>query len=393
MKIAKKQKSLFNLQKTSQSAITNALLSLLLNKGATPHIIFAELSDIILNSQTHSTFSCEQIQNALLTHSILQQNRRTLLHNSCESDQFHTQEVNPLYDKPDSNSNELDQYNKNSHKERILKQSRDNIKKHNSLSSNIPIKEQQTPVTNFNSDSIFKEIQTEETTNFYQRDNLPLSQQPIETTTYYSGNSLPLSHMDRPGHNNVTEIIDSIFPQRHSIQEYPNLHFYTDNAGLVLLHPFLSIFFKRTNLIDEKKHFISFEKQIHAVHLLRFASGKTGKHFSHLLCLEKILCGFTPNFPIPTEFSISEQEQHETKDLYLAISQHWKSVKNTSIDGIQNSFIHRTGIISMEAPYWLVRVENSAIDILMDDIPWELSTIILPWNDKSIWVEWQNENN
>ena len=166
----------------------------------------------------------------------------------------------------------------------------------------------------------------------------------------------------------------------------------TDVAGIVLLHPFLANYFRQVKLLDKNNQFISLEKQIHAVHLLRYLTGKRERHHSHLLNVEKIICGLSPTFPIPSKYNCSEIEKKEAQDMFAAIKQYWKSISKTSIEGIQTSFIHRQGIITFEEPYWLIRVEGSTLDILMDDLPWEMSMLMFPWMDRNILIEWQSAN-
>ena len=166
----------------------------------------------------------------------------------------------------------------------------------------------------------------------------------------------------------------------------------TDAAGIVLLHPFLANYFRQVKLLDKNNQFISLEKQIHAVHLLRYLTGKRERHHSHLLNVEKIICGLSPTFPIPSKYNCSEIEKKEAQDMFAAIKQYWKSISKTSIEGIQTSFIHRQGIITFEEPYWLIRVEGSTLDILMDDLPWEMSMLMFPWMDRNILIEWQSAN-
>ena len=166
----------------------------------------------------------------------------------------------------------------------------------------------------------------------------------------------------------------------------------TDVAGIVLLHPFLANYFRQVKLLDKNNQFISLEKQIHAVHLLRYLTGKREQHQSHLLNVEKIICGLSPTFPIPSKYNCSEIEKKEAQYMFAAIKQYWKSISKTSIEGIQTSFIHRQGIITFEEPYWLIRVEGSTLDILMDDLPWEMSMLMFPWMDRNILIEWQSAN-
>lgn len=165
----------------------------------------------------------------------------------------------------------------------------------------------------------------------------------------------------------------------------------TEIAGVVLVHPFLSNLFAHLGLLDEKGQFLSLDHQVHAVHLLRYVSGKEGRHLSHLMNLEKTICGLSPVFPIPEHYEISEEEVQEVADMYEAVREYWKTASRTSVEGLQVNFIWRYGIICFEDPYWLLRIESSAMDILLDDLPWEISTLVFPWNEEAIWVEWQRD--
>ena len=171
-----------------------------------------------------------------------------------------------------------------------------------------------------------------------------------------------------------------------------SMRYTTDVAGLVLIHPFLINFFRRVHLLNEQNQFSNLYQRVHAVHLLRCLTGKQERHQSHLMTLEKIMCGLSPKFPISDKYKVSDEEKQEMHDMFESLKQYWKTVSNTSTEGIQKTFIHRTGLITYEKPYWVLRVENSALDILLDNIPWELSMLMLPWSEHSIWIEWQKDN-
>lgn len=171
-----------------------------------------------------------------------------------------------------------------------------------------------------------------------------------------------------------------------------SIRYTTDVAGLVLIHPFLIHFFRRLQLLNEHDQFSHLYQRVHAVHLLRCLTSKLERHQSHLMNLEKIMCGLSPKFPISDKYEVSDEEKQEMHDMFESLKQYWKTVSNTSTEGIQKTFICRTGLITYEKPYWVLRVENSALDILMDDIPWELSMLMFPWSERSIWIEWQKDN-
>lgn len=183
--------------------------------------------------------------------------------------------------------------------------------------------------------------------------------------------------------------------ERQSIEESQtnplSRRIHVNDAGIVLLHPFLSAYFSQLGLIDEEKRFKSFEDQKRAVHLLKYLSGDEATHYSHRLTLEKIMCGFPPDFPMEHEFQITEEERQESEAMIASLCQYWRPLKGTSMEGLQHSFLLRHGTIEQSDDTWIVRVEGSAIDILLEDLPWEISTILLPWMEPMILVEWQQE--
>lgn len=201
---------------------------------------------------------------------------------------------------------------------------------------------------------------------------------------------------DATTHAAINDLLAATAQLRSSMafnrEELSSQRYEVDDAGLVILNPFISNFLGRVGLLDEEGQFLSLDARIHAVHLLRYLTGKQGKHHSHRLNMEKLLCGLSPTFPIPAQYEITSDEEKESEDLFSAVRLYWDSVKETSTAGIQSNFIQRFGILSYEDPYWLVRVEGSALDILMDNLPWQISTLVFPWAKKAIYIDWQINN-
>ena len=166
---------------------------------------------------------------------------------------------------------------------------------------------------------------------------------------------------------------------------------HVNDAGIVLLHPFLTAYFSQLRLIDQDKQFKSVEEQIRAVHLLKHLSGDDATHHSHRLAMEKMMCGLSPEFPIDQDFHITKEEEQESEAMLTSLCQYWRPLNGSSIAGLQQSFFLRHGTIEYTDDTWIVRVEGSAIDILLEDLPWEISTILLPWMEPMILVEWQQE--
>ena len=160
------------------------------------------------------------------------------------------------------------------------------------------------------------------------------------------------------------------------------------NAGLVLFQPFLISFFDRLGLLESRKHYKSATCQIRAAHLLHELSSFGEIPVEHLMLFNKLLCGINIMFPIDCRFKISETESLEMEHLLRATIGNWAIIRNTSISGFQESFVKRQGVLERSQDDWILRVETKGIDILLDDIPWDIHLISFPWNNYLVYVDW-----
>ena len=161
------------------------------------------------------------------------------------------------------------------------------------------------------------------------------------------------------------------------------------NAGLVILHPFLPHFFTQLGLA-EKRQFVSDESKQRAVHLLQWlAAGKLETPEEELL-LNKLMCGLEPEFPVPSGIEIISAEMEECKNLMSHVLHLWRALKSSSPEAIRTTFLQRDGLIGREgfSGGWKVTVERNTFDVLLDQLPWGISMIKLPWNPWLIHVEW-----
>ena len=174
----------------------------------------------------------------------------------------------------------------------------------------------------------------------------------------------------------------------HSSETGKRIHI--TNAGLVLFNPMIKNLFTNLGFIDSSEKFKSEDLRYRAVHILQSLTGMQGKHYEHLLPLNKIICGMNVLTPVDPAFRIKKQERDEIKDLEKAVLTHWSVLKSDSVKGLQESFVNRKGTIEKSGNDWIVRVENSGIDLLLDDLPWSISILKYPWNDYIIHVEWKH---
>jgi hypothetical protein len=160
---------------------------------------------------------------------------------------------------------------------------------------------------------------------------------------------------------------------------------YIENAGLVLLHPFLPRFFEALG-ISKESVILQPEKALVLLHYLTTGM-KTAPEYE--LVLPKILCNIPLSSSLPLEIDIAVNEAEEASALLDAVIKHWEALRNTSRDGLRGTFLLRPGKLSLKNDGdWLLQVESQTYDILLNQLPWGITMIKLPWMEKMIWVEW-----
>jgi hypothetical protein len=159
------------------------------------------------------------------------------------------------------------------------------------------------------------------------------------------------------------------------------------NAGIVLISPYFKHFFQELQLL-ENQNFISKKAQHKAIHLIKYlATGETTfKEFD--LTFEKLICGIPLNEPVPRKVDFLAHEITEADELLKSVIEHWKVLKNSSPDALRNTFFQREGIMQKNELGWQINIERKTQDILLDNIPWGVSMIVLSWNNYIITVEW-----
>jgi hypothetical protein len=160
---------------------------------------------------------------------------------------------------------------------------------------------------------------------------------------------------------------------------------YVENAGLVLLHPFLPRFFHGLGVAVEDR-LLEPQKALPLLHFL--ATGRTDVP-EYELVLPKVLCGLPIETVVERSEPVTTSEQEEATALLEAVVQHWAALGNSSADALRGTFLFRPGkLIRRGAHEWLLQVEKLTVDILLDQLPWGLSMIKLPWMTDMLWVEW-----
>ena len=163
-------------------------------------------------------------------------------------------------------------------------------------------------------------------------------------------------------------------------------NYYVNNAGLLLVHPFLKQLFEKCNLLNEDKTLRNAEL---AAHLLHYVATGQEQEYEHKMIIEKFICNIPISYPIDRNTMLTPEMKNEAHEMLQAVLQNWEVMKKSSVALLQNEFLQRAGKLTLtdtENPR--IIIERKTQDILLGSLPWNLSIIKLPWIKKIIYVEW-----
>ncbi len=159
------------------------------------------------------------------------------------------------------------------------------------------------------------------------------------------------------------------------------------NAGLIILHPFIKQLFIALKMLDKQNKIIPGNK-IKAVQILHFLSTGNEEFWEGDLVFEKFLCGIPLKYPLPKESILTERMKEEADNLLKESIKRWPALKNTSPDGLRQMFIQRDGkLIKRDRNFKLI-VERMAQDVLLEKLSWNISLVKIPWTKGLLYVEW-----
>jgi hypothetical protein len=164
------------------------------------------------------------------------------------------------------------------------------------------------------------------------------------------------------------------------------------NAGLVLLGPFLYTLFNRLDLStddgDGSAHFVGIEGASRAVHLLQYLVDTRLDAPAEALPLNKLLCGLSPDAPVWPSLTPAQADLDVCDQLLEAVLGQWQSIGHSSVPVLRESFLQRGGSLSPDGGKWNLTVQKLSFDILLDRIPWQFSVIAGSWMPKPLHVTW-----
>lgn len=159
------------------------------------------------------------------------------------------------------------------------------------------------------------------------------------------------------------------------------------NAGLVLLWPYLPTFFEGLGFV-ESKSFVTNDSAKRAALMLQYLMTRETAMPEYDLVLNKLLCGLDVDEPLPATLDVTSSEADECTHLLNVVADRWEALKGTSGEGLRQTFLIRDGILRRHNQVWKLTVARTAVDILLDKLPWNISMIRLPWCKQMLYTEW-----
>jgi len=162
---------------------------------------------------------------------------------------------------------------------------------------------------------------------------------------------------------------------------------YVENAGLCLLAPYLPSVFSRLNYL-EKQHFKNSYVAARALQVTQYLVTGKRQNPEYVLAFNKLLCGIPSDVALTGGIRLTKKETLEADNLLESLIEHWQALKNTSPQGLRESFVQRKGILTENGTRYTLQVERKGHDLLLNTIPWGFTLIKLPWMKKMLQVEW-----
>ena len=161
-----------------------------------------------------------------------------------------------------------------------------------------------------------------------------------------------------------------------------------NNAGMVLLWPYLGALFERAGLMETDR-FRSDADRGRAVVLLQCLVSGSMTAPEYELVLNKWFCGCPFDAPVDLKAHGTEDWPEMCDGLLRAAIGHWSILRDTSPGGLRETFLMRWGDLSRIETRWMLRVDPGPFDILVRHIPWGIGVVVLPWLQEPLHVEWK----
>jgi hypothetical protein len=164
---------------------------------------------------------------------------------------------------------------------------------------------------------------------------------------------------------------------------------YIENAGLILLHPFLFELTEELNCL-ENDVFRSKMTQFRAIHSFQYLCTGAVNEPEYALVLNKLLCGMPLHQPIERELPLSTDAMEGIDKLLEAVIESQPALGQMTVQQFRACFLQRRGKLtrSFDGNDWLLYVEKKEAETLNAYFDWDYTVIKLPWMSENLYVIW-----
>ena len=137
----------------------------------------------------------------------------------------------------------------------------------------------------------------------------------------------------------------------------------------------------------EEDTFVDDRARHRAVHLLSYLTFGNELAAEYELLLPKLLCNVPWEEPLD-DIELDGDDRAACDELLEAVLGHWKSLRGCSVPWMRQQFFLRDAKLEPVDHGWKLTVERHAQDVLLNDVPWGLGVIRLPWQELYLYVNW-----
>lgn len=161
---------------------------------------------------------------------------------------------------------------------------------------------------------------------------------------------------------------------------------YVQNAGLILIHPFIKTLFEHCDLLDPKTQEITNPEL--GAHLLHYIATGTTNAPEYEMAFEKFLCNIPMHQSIDRHIKLSRKHKTQAKNVIESVQHNWSPMQKSSAALLQNEFFQRSGKLVVTDHDYTLNIERKTQDILLEKLGWGIGFIKLPWKEKFLFVNW-----
>jgi hypothetical protein len=165
---------------------------------------------------------------------------------------------------------------------------------------------------------------------------------------------------------------------------------YINNAGLILVWPFISTLFNKLGLLIDNSFIDDYNCQ-KAILLLNFFVFDDKQIEESDLVLNKILCGVDLNYYVDVTLELSDIEKNICASLINAVKMNWEKMSGTSTTTFKDYFLKREGFINKNNNDFSLNVERRPHDLLLETVPWNISMIQTSFMKNRLLVNWKDK--